>query len=123
MSRAMGLGIGLGEQYFWRSDVLNILKPGQGVKVRWRGATGVVAAQMARLYLFPTEVESSCWVTFIDSAGVSVYISRHGRRSDIEAFLENKIVAWQAYFEPLNLFNQGYAGSRHFTRRFPIDCQ
>ena len=103
---------------------LHVLRPGQQLSVRFREATGLVLVNLKRMRLTPDggNALTLVHVTFVDARGVSLYIARgfpHG--GDMEAFLPARDVMWQAYFTPLNAFHPGYAGVRHYTRRFPAD--
>ena len=106
------------------SKLIHALQPGQELTVRFREATGQVLQNMQLMRLTPNNGNpyACVYVTFADDVGISVYITRgsaHG--GDIKAFLSKELVAWQAYFSPLNSFNHSYRQSKHFSGKFPLD--
>ena len=100
-----------------------LLRLGQLLAVKWRTAVDVVRQNMIRLRLVPTMNgghDASVYVTFIDATGISLYILRgFGLGGDMEAFIPNREIMWQSYFDPLSTINNQYAGSRHFVKVFP----
>jgi hypothetical protein len=100
-----------------------LVRPGQALSIKWRTAHGQVEQALRQLKLdFRTNggAEISCWATFVDGAGLSVYIVRGFERGgDMEAFLPSAQIMWQSYFEPLATVNAGYARGGHYRKIFP----
>lgn len=104
---------------------MGLITPGQSLSVKWRGAHSVVQQNIRRLKLDPTEnggAEISCWATFFDPAGLSVYIVRGFQLGgDMEAFLPTRETMWQYYFDVNPMINAGYAKREHYRKIFPRD--
>ena len=106
---------------------IHVLQRGQQLHVKWKDAAkeSIVYKNLRAMRLTPDDngnFSASAWVVYVDKSGVSVYIARgYIYGGDMEAFLSKEMVAWQAYFSPLNSFNEAYAGSKHYTKKFPID--
>lgn len=104
---------------------MGLITPGQGLSINWRTAQGIVLQNMRRLKLDFREngnEDISCWASFFDPAGLSVYIVRGFRLGgDMEAFLPTREVNWQAYFSPNTMTRPVYAKSSHYKRVFPRD--
>lgn len=86
--------------------------------------THEVVRELARLKINASTI---IYATFVDDKGVSVYVKRGGRLSDIAALIPNgQFDNWMSYFDAGTAFgdgpNAGYAASKHQTRRFPADC-
>lgn len=107
-----------------KSPQSHILQFGQELHVKWREASGNVLENLRRMRLTPDggHADPLAYVVFIDKAGVSIRINRYSEFGGLmEAFLPAELVAWQAYFEPLDVFHPAFVGSRHFARKFPLD--
>ncbi|MEZ5749072.1 MAG: hypothetical protein R3D83_04035 [Caenibius sp.] len=98
-----------------------VLRPGQELTINWRGASGVMLQNLQRLKL---DVKSNggfdvtCYLTFIDGAGASVYIKRgHGLGGDLHVFVPAFI--FKGYFSAGQGMVPGYAANKHVTLKFP----
>ena len=103
--------------------LLHVLRPSQQLTTRFRDATGQVLTNLRAMRLTPDggNPYALVHVTFVNEVGVSLYIARsYSYGGDMQAFLSKESVAWQAYFSPLNSFNQSYVRSQHYTTQFPL---
>lgn len=80
--------------------------------------------ELTRLHIGPDAI---IYVTFVDHAGLSIYVIRDLRLANLEAFIPNgQFANWETYFELGTAFgdprNPAYASSRHARQRFPSEC-
>jgi hypothetical protein len=100
------------------------IKPGDRLSVKISAKQlPEVRRELVRLGIGPHAV---VYATYVDSAGVSVYIKRTPR-PDLHAFISNGgFENWMSFFDAGTLAgdgpNQAYAGTRHSTVKFPQGC-
>ena len=104
--------------------LIHVLQPGQELASRFREASGQVLRNLQAMRLTPDSgiADPLVHVTYVDDAGVSIYICRtYLFGGDMEAFLPKDLVRWPSYFHPLDRFNMSYVRSSHHKKKFPLD--
>jgi hypothetical protein len=105
--------------------LIHVLQAGQKLSIRWRTAEGLVRDNLRTMRLTSDgggNPYADGWITKVDERGISIYITRgYTCGGDMEAFMPRDTLYWQAYFEPVDAYNQSYVRSAHFSRIFPKD--